>query len=72
MSWPTPEVCTCCRREAPCPLSIGTVISLCADCRPEDLNAYHEAVIVGPWPPPVTAAAWVCPHPLGNLSDLSG
>jgi hypothetical protein len=34
----------------------------CADCRPDDADAYQDDLIIGAWPPPILGAGWGCPH----------
>lgn len=58
---PEPEGCSCCHRWLPPSVTFGVVV-FCADCRPPDVDVYHEDLITGPWPPPILAMEWVCPH----------
>jgi hypothetical protein len=59
---PGMEPCSCCGLVLPMALWIGGEIRFCWACRPADPDAYHEALIVGAWPPPILAPGWACPH----------
>jgi hypothetical protein len=56
-----PEGCSCCHRWLPPLVTFGVVV-FCHDCQPADPDAYHEALLAGPWPPPILAGDWECPH----------
>jgi hypothetical protein len=64
-----PEGCTCCHQWQPPSVTIGVVV-FCHDCRPDDVDAYHEALITGPWPPAVLAEGWECPHLIAETAGL--
>jgi hypothetical protein len=61
MTWPEPEGCSCCHRWLPPSVILGIVV-FCDDCRPADVDGYHEDLLTGLWPPPVLAEGWECPH----------
>jgi hypothetical protein len=61
---PQLQPCSCCGRILPLPLWVGD-IGLCDQCRPDDVDAYHEQLITGPWPPAILRDEWVCPHQAG-------
>jgi hypothetical protein len=56
------EKCSCCGRMVHPAATIGTALVFCLECRPDDLAAYQEDLITGPWPPPILAPGWRCPH----------
>lgn len=47
------------------------MLVFCDDCRPEDVDAYHEKLITGPWPPPVLTGDWEC-APQGIATCMKG